>query len=293
MTQVRFDQYQFDASDGTLRHLKTGAQTTLRPQLAKLLLCLLEQPDQVIDRQTLCVAIWGGTAVVDFESGLAAVLKELRQAFEQLGGSAAILETIPRRGYRLKVDAVEHRSVAQRAQPRLIRFNWAEFSGLLLIVAALIWVLLPLGFSGSSGYQAHSLVILPFQRYDDLPNAPEHADYLIADTLLARLWQAELTDLELIGRSSVQAYAGHDNVAAAVAEELSADLILEGDLIAVPDGWRVEARLLQLPGGRVIWSETVHSANNEQLDVDEVVAGLLIPLQQQWPEVLTRLRQRT
>lgn len=293
MTQVQFDQYQFDASDGTLRSLSNDAQTTLRPQLAKLLLCLLEQPDQVIDRQTLCAAIWGETAVVDFESGLAAALKELRHAFEQLGGSAAILETIPRRGYRLKVDAVRPLSDVKRARTRFMRFNWAELSGLVLITAALIWVVLPIGFSGSSGYQAHSLVILPFQRYDDLPNAPEHAEYLIADTLLARLWQAELNDLELIGRSSVQAYAQHDNVAAAVAEELRADLILEGDLIAGPDGWRVEARLLQLPGGRVIWSDTIHSAHDAPLNVDEAVAGFLASLQQQWPEILIKLRQRT
>lgn len=290
MAPLQFDHYQFDASDGTLRDLNSKEQTTLRPQLAKLLLCLLDQPGQVIDRQTLCTAIWGETAVVDFESGLAALLKELRQAFEKLGGSATIVETIPRRGYRLKVGSVNDPSDVAPSRRR--RFNRLALSGLVLIVAAMVWVLLSLTLPGSPGHQNHSLVILPFQRYGDLQNAPEHAEHLIADTLLARLWQADLADLELIGRSSVQAYSGHDNVAAAVAEELSASLILEGDLITEPDGWRVEARLLQLPGGRVIWSETVHNVNDEPLIVDEVVASLLETLRQQWPEILVKLRER-
>lgn len=284
MTQFKFDQYLFDDSDGTLRDVGGEANTTLRPQVAKLLICLLYYSGQVVDRQTICNAVWGESAVVDFESGLAAIVKELRQSFERVGASAELVETVPRRGYRLRAEAVDAEQSAPATQARRpIRWLWVI--GLLLMSAVLIGSVLWLPVSKYSQPSSQSLVILPFERYGALPQAPEHVEYLIADTLLARLWEAELDGLDLIGRSSVLPFAGRENVAAAVAEELAADLILEGDLIGEPNGWRVEARLLQLPGGRIIWSDTHSMPQEKAMLVDESADAFVQNLTKQWPEL--------
>ena len=283
MTQFQFDQFVFDHSDGALRDKTGGASTTLRPQVAKLLLCLLTHAGQVVDRQTICNAIWGESAVVDFESGLAAIVKDLRQSLDRVGANSDLVETMPRRGYRLRAEAVvsEQPEPVNRARSPG-RWPWIAGLFLGLLLGTILW-LIALNHGQPS---SQSLVILPFELYGDLPQAPDHAEFLIADTLLARLWDAELVGLDLIGRSSVLPFAGRENVAAAVAEELAADLILEGDLIGEPNGWRVEARLLQLPGGRIIWSGAHSSRSQEQtMLVDQSAGALVEDLKQQWPDL--------
>ncbi|MEM7054347.1 MAG: winged helix-turn-helix domain-containing protein, partial [Pseudomonadota bacterium] len=251
MTKFAFDDYQFDTSDGCLRKQSSHAEITLRPQVGKLLQCLLDRQGQVVDRETLCLAIWGEGAVVDFESGLAAVVKELRQSLVSVGGSAELLETVPRRGYRLHAKPAQQKTTMYSSY-QLLPLRGLVVIGLVLISVLVVGVLMSL--NSSRGPHMHTMAILPFEVYGELTAAPEHANYLIADTLLAQLWQAELPGLELIGRSSILPYSDQENVALSVANELDASLIIEGDLIAEADGWRVEARLLELPGGRVIWS---------------------------------------
>jgi DNA-binding winged helix-turn-helix (wHTH) protein len=286
LTRFQFDQLVFDNADGTLSSKLGSASTTLRPQVAKLLLCLLKHSGQVVDRQTVCNAIWGERAVVDFESGLAAIVKDLRQSLERVGANPELVETVPRRGYRLRAEANVSERSASVAQARpSIRWPW--IAAPLLIAAAVSGATLWLTAPDPHGQPPNqSLVILPFVRYGDLPQAPDHAEYLIADTFLARLWDAELDGLDLIGRSSVLPFAGRENVAAAVAEELDADLILEGDLIGDQKGWRVEARLLQLPGGRVIWSSAYGSMSKEQpMQIDQSAGALVEGLEKQWSDL--------
>jgi len=284
LTQFQFDQYVFEDSDGTLCDVGGEASITLRPQVAKLLLCLLSRSGQVVDRQTICSAIWGESAVVDFESGLAAIVKELRQSFERIGASAEIVETVPRRGYRLRAEAIDSQQSVTSNQARSPG-SWLRITGLLFMAALLTGSMFWLTISNDRQPSSQSLVILPFERYGDLPQAPEHAEYLIADTLLARLWEADLDGLDLIGRTSVLPFAGRENVAAAVAEELAADLILEGGLIGEPNGWRVEARLLQLPGGRIIWSGTHSVPRDQSMLVDRSASALVQNLKREWPEL--------
>ena len=282
LTQFQFDDYEFDTSDGCLRNQASGAAVTLRPQVGKLLQCLLERQGQVVNRETVCLAIWGEGVVVDFESGLAAVVKELRQSLLSVGASTMLLETVPRRGYRLKTDENRTAQFVGRAD-RMARAGRILPLAIVLAAALIVWMVWVYK-AGVAESNSPSLVILPFERYGEIEFAPEHVEYLIADRLLALLWQAELEGLVLIGRSSVRAFADSDNVAAAVAEELSADLILEGDLISEPNGWRVEARLLKLPDGRVIWSASHRMNSQQNPSIDQATSALIQDLEQHWSE---------
>lgn len=278
MSQLEFDRFRFDPSDGRLENTATGAAVTLRPQVARLLSVFLDRPGVVIDRETLYREVWGETAVVDFESGLAALIRELRQALVQAGGEAGLVETMPRRGYRFN-----------KASPAPVRGKRATVAalvaGLVLLVALAAWWLRESAPVPDAPPAAWSLAILPFERYGDPERAPEHAGLLLADALLARLGEREFAQLELIGRASMRPYAGREDVAAAVADDLGVDLLLEGTLSADADGWTVNVRLLRIPPGRVAWSHSLEWTGQDRLPVGESADQLIEQFARDWPDL--------
>lgn len=293
VSQYRFDQFVFDASDGRLRHDASGTALTLRPQVARLLEALLQAPNTVIDRDTLCLAIWGEGAVVDFESGLAAIVRELRQALEQLGGAAALVETVPRRGLRFGA-AVSAAAVAQGSPPESgARMQTGGtprrtvLVGALLLAMALAWLLArwsmaPPVPTDAAAEQQWTLAVLPFERFGDATADEARLELLLADALLGRLWAAELEDVVLIGRATLAPYAAREDVAGAVARDLGVRLLIEGSIVQDGEGWRVTARLLHMPAGRVLWSDTVDWPGSADLPVRESAARLVESLATEW-----------
>lgn len=289
MSRYRFDDFVFDASDGRLEQVASGAALTLRPQVARLLVELLESPHTVIDRDTLCRAIWGEGAVVDFEAGLAAIVRELRQALDQLGGAAALLETVPRRGLRFgaTVTAASAAPGPSRARARSKRPGRVALVAGLALAMALVWLLArwsmaPPASTVPAPMEAWSLAVLPFERFG-APSADQaRLELLLADTLLARLWAAELEGVALIGRATLAPYASREDIAGAVARDLGVRLLIEGSIVQDEAGWRVTARLLDMPGGRVLWSDTIDWPGAAELPVRESAARLTDSLAAAW-----------
>jgi DNA-binding winged helix-turn-helix (wHTH) protein/TolB-like protein len=288
----RFDDFLFDPADGRLEHVPSGRALTLRPQAARLLLALLAAAGQVVERETLYRAVWDAGTVVDFEAGLAALMRELRQALDQLGGKAGLLETIPRRGYRLRVQVSsgpeEPARVATDGAGRRPWLRWALMVLAGLLVLSLAWWQRGPGpdATGPDAVVAdtpRTLAVLPFQSYL-APGATTQLELLLADALLAELWRAELAGVVLIGRATLLPYAGREDVAGAVARDLGVELLIEGSVVHDAAGWRVTARLLEMPAGQVLWSESV-AAPGPQLPVQEVVERLVASLQAGWPEL--------
>jgi DNA-binding winged helix-turn-helix (wHTH) protein/TolB-like protein len=294
VSRYRFDQFAFDSADGRLEHAPGGAALTLRPQVARLLVALLESPRSVIDRESLCRAIWGDHAVVDFEAGLAAVVRELRQALEQLGGRADLLETVPRRGFRLLADVhpdngqegPDGQDPVPARTTRLNRQRWAK-SAALAAVMALIWLLA--WWTGpprdADEPPEWTLAVLPFERLDAGAAPGARLELLLADALLVQLWQAELEGVVLIGRATLLPYQAREDVAGAVARDLGVRLLIEGSIARDGDtgGWVVTARLLDMPAGRVLWSDTIAWREAGELQVRESAQHLVENLAQAWP----------
>jgi len=96
---VRCGNFDVDVRTGEL--WKDGARVTLQSQPLNVLAALLERPGELVSRDELRQRLWPGDTHVDFEHGLNAAVKRLRDV---LGDSAELptyIETIPRRGYRL------------------------------------------------------------------------------------------------------------------------------------------------------------------------------------------------
>jgi DNA-binding winged helix-turn-helix (wHTH) protein len=81
------------------RLTREGVSIRLRPQLVDLLLCLASRPGKVFPKDELVARVWEGRWIAP--SGLSRCIAELRTALADSAHAPHIIETIPKRGYRL------------------------------------------------------------------------------------------------------------------------------------------------------------------------------------------------
>jgi len=90
-----------DVAARELRH--NGRLVRLQEQPCIILDALLERPGDVVTREELSARLWPEGTFVDFEHGLNAAVKRLRAALGDDAKEPRFIETVPRRGYRLRV----------------------------------------------------------------------------------------------------------------------------------------------------------------------------------------------
>src|SRR6202140_4541577 len=95
----RFGLYELDGGTGELR--KDGK---LRPRVQgqplEVLLHLLAHPGEVVTREELRQRLWPADTFVDFDHGVNAATKRLRDALGDSPDNPRFVETLQRRGYR-------------------------------------------------------------------------------------------------------------------------------------------------------------------------------------------------
>ena len=95
---LRFGAFELDARTGELR--KDDVRVTLQEQPLKVLECLLERPGELVTREELRQRLWQGDTFVDFDHGVNAAVKRLRETLGDSAETPRFIETLPRRGYR-------------------------------------------------------------------------------------------------------------------------------------------------------------------------------------------------
>jgi tetratricopeptide (TPR) repeat protein/DNA-binding winged helix-turn-helix (wHTH) protein len=94
----RFGAFEFHLHARELR--KRGLRIKLSGQPVSVLAMLLERPGEVITRDELQRQLWPAGTYVDFEHGVNAAVKRLRQALGDSADSPRFVETVARNGYR-------------------------------------------------------------------------------------------------------------------------------------------------------------------------------------------------
>ncbi len=114
---------------------RDGKTTRLEPKMVEVLVCLAEKPGETVSKEQLIRKVWGNTFVTD--DVLTRCISELRKALEDDPKNPQVIETIPRKGYRL-MERVE--------PPPEKKWKWwvALPAALLVLAAAGFWVLKPL-----------------------------------------------------------------------------------------------------------------------------------------------------
>jgi DNA-binding winged helix-turn-helix (wHTH) protein/TolB-like protein len=223
MSTLAFGALRFDPASGEL----TGPAGVERiaPQPASLLALLASRPGAVVGRDEIREHLWPG-GKVEFEQGIAFAVREVRRAIESVGGDPAVLETIPKRGFRLIVTSAvpAHPSRPARRMPT---------RRLVALVAAVVVVVVAFASALARDPGRPAVVVVFEHATEDPAYATLARD--VGFELTAALTRAFAGRLGIIGPMGTASLAGPDDTDGARAS-LGACLVVSGGLRAVgPD----------------------------------------------------------
>lgn len=147
---IRFGIFEVDLRAGELR--RNGFKVRLQDQPFQVLAMLLERPGEIVTREELHARLWSSDTFVDFDHGLNAAVKRLRDALGDSADNPRFVETLARRGYRfmLPVGTTSGQVAAVTPGPR---HAWALYVGAFLVVVAAIAFGLNIGLRASRALQ--------------------------------------------------------------------------------------------------------------------------------------------
>jgi TolB-like protein/DNA-binding winged helix-turn-helix (wHTH) protein/Flp pilus assembly protein TadD len=252
-----------------------GASIHLAPKVMGVLVCLAQHAGQSVSKEDLLQAVWPDTFVGD--DVLKGSISELRRVLEDDAREPTIIQTIPKRGYRLVApvqpihgapESAERRPETQRAIVNTRKF-W--MGALAVAGAAFLFVFLGANIGGlrsrlarKSGVpQIHSLAVLPLQNLSADP-AQEYFSEGMTDALITDL--AQISSLKVISRTSIMHYKQTDKSLPEIARELNVDGIIEGTVQRSGDRVRITAQLIYGPSDKHLW------ANSYERDAPDVFA---------------------
>lgn len=108
-----FSTYAFD--DASLELTREGRRVALEPQPARALALLIARAGDVVSRDEMRQAIWGGETHVDYDRGLAYCIGQVRAALGDSAEQPRFVQTLPKRGFRFLAPVTAAREAAAPA----------------------------------------------------------------------------------------------------------------------------------------------------------------------------------
>ena len=255
----------------------TGGRERLDPKVMDVLVQMAEHAGQVVLREDLLARLWPHVVVTD--DALTRCFYELRRALAHASGDEryrALLETIPKRGYRLNasVKPLEvQAAVPAPARPdgRRGTLLAAGASALALAAVALgvfLWRM-PDKIDATVGAPPHSIAVLPFL---DMSEAQDQG-YLsdgVTEEILNHLSQSD--SLRVISRTSSFALRGEQLDVPEIAERLDVAYVLEGSVRRSGDRVRITAQLIDAATNSHLWSRTFDRSMGDLFAVQDEIA---------------------
>src|SRR5215472_6095110 len=112
---VRFGDFELDLRAAELR--KHGVRIRLQEQPFRILTMLMERPGEVVLRDEIRRRLWPNDTVVEVGHGINAAVLRLREALGESAEQPRHIETVARRGYRLRGAALPESTVPQSIAP--------------------------------------------------------------------------------------------------------------------------------------------------------------------------------
>ena len=246
---LRFAAFEVDVRAGELR--KQGMRIKLQDQPFQVLVILLQRAGDVVSREELRSEIWREDTFVDFDNSLNTAINKLREALGDSADNPRFVETLPRRGYRFVAPVLSPSTVEAPlpSQPRAIPFR---FLGITAIVV--------LSVGGFSLFQIlrrpvpiHSIAVLPFQNLSGDPTQDYFADG-VTDELITDF--AKIGSLRVVSRTTTMHYKGSKERLPQIAQELGADVIVEGSVARSENRVRIRAQLVRGRTDDHIWANS-------------------------------------
>jgi Tol biopolymer transport system component/DNA-binding winged helix-turn-helix (wHTH) protein len=96
--RLQFGLFEIDLKSEELR--RSGVRIHLQSQPFKVLAALLENPGEVVSRESLQQQLWGADTTVEFSHSLGIAINKLREALGDHAENPRFVETLAKRGYR-------------------------------------------------------------------------------------------------------------------------------------------------------------------------------------------------
>ena len=215
-------------------------KTTLPEQPFRILTLLLEHPGEVVTREALRKRLWSSDVFVDFDDGLNSAIRRLRLALGDSAEHPRLLETLPRHGYRLKVQIQPSDSAALASE--------------------------------STSPQSFRVAVLPLDNFSgDLSD--EYLADSMTDAIITAL--AKIPHLRVISRTSTRVYKNTRKSLPQIARELRTDALLEGAIVRSGDRVRVTVQLVDALSDQHLWAESYERELGDKLKLQEELSQLI------------------
>jgi TolB-like protein/DNA-binding winged helix-turn-helix (wHTH) protein/Flp pilus assembly protein TadD len=270
---VRFGAFEVDLRTGELR--KNGLKIKLQDQPFRVLIILLRHAGDVVTREELRRELWSNDTFVDFDHGLNAAVRRLRDALDDSAENPRFIETLPRHGYRFITTTVRNPIQPETPASPLRRRSVPVLAALFLIALALfVWGRNNLRGAGLFGTavqpQIHSLAVLPFTNISGDPHHESFADGM-TEALITEL--SRIGPLRVISQTSMMQYKGEKKKSLPqIGRELNVDAVLEGSALRVGNRVRVATHMIYVPTDQSLMAETHEGDLGDILKIQREVA---------------------
>ncbi|GAB3735447.1 hypothetical protein GCM10028862_19230 [Luteimonas pelagia] len=300
---LRFEPFRLDPRSRVLRR-DDGGVVPLTGRAFDTLCYLVRHRDRVVGKDELFAAVWAGRVVE--ENNLSQAVSAIRRALGTGAQDHRFLVTVPGRGYRFVAEVAEVAlatadvapasegaapppgapapELADRRGPPLVAWLGAVLFLVALFVLA-AWHFRPgPGADGATAPTARpaTLAILPFRSL--APGAPDDVLELgLADTLVTRLARVDGLRVRALP-SSLAVPRGIDAVEAG--RLLDANYVVTGSAQQAGGRVRVNARLVSVGDGRVIWTQTIDTDGARVFAAQDRIAAAIAERLSLQPEAM-------
>ena len=275
-TRYVFGEFEFEPRSGELRD---GQKTVLlRPQVAKLLTLLLSHADSIVSREEIRNCLWGSHAVVEFEEGISACMRQLRIALNDGTTGTRYIQTISRRGYKFVFPVtatdsdrpiIRHAATSLSAQPQRAdpavterKLPWKLLSALFVLLALAVSVALVAHFKYRVQFftqtqpstQTPVIAVLPFANLST-NSTNTILGVSIASELIDLLGPISPDRLGVIAETSSMHFATSGKTIKSIGQDLGATYVLEGSITQKPKFIHIAARLIRTADQSYIWGD--------------------------------------
>lgn len=256
-----------------------AGKVSVEPKVMAVMLKLAARAGELVTREEFLDTIWSSEYGGD--ESLTRAVSLLRKALDDSRGGHAIIETVPRRGYRLLTNPVPG---GRRSRPRPENPGAYRWVAGLVVTATLvagvfliqqIWSAREEALPSISASKATPVIaVLPFDSH-----SPEQDDrYLaqgLADETLSALTRDNTVSV-IAGNSSFQFKGEEKADLARISDELQASHIVDGSVRRSTTGIRISVHLVDTGTGLTVWSEVFEREEPQLASLPGIVSSSVL-----------------
>ncbi|MEM7352268.1 MAG: winged helix-turn-helix domain-containing protein, partial [Acidobacteriota bacterium] len=239
----------------------------LEPKVMAVLVYLAGRAGEVVPKDDILDEVWRGTFVK--EVVLARGISELRRLLGDDARDPRLIETIPKRGYRLIAEVEPLESAGPLAWPEPGRRSWLGLIPALAAVALATVVLVSWLYASWAKPHPSSIVVLPFRNLSGDTESDYFSDGMTED-LIAAL--SKIRQLRVVSRTSAMTYKDSTENLRAIGRELGVASVVEGSVRRENNRVRITAQLIDVGTDTHLWVETYDRELAGIFDIQRSVA---------------------